>query len=371
MPTRMSLWRLSGGASRRGALMLVTAACAGACLVSACSSNVSASSGATQGAQQAAKGGKINIGFIGFGDAVTFTQAVYQQMQAQAAKSGVSVTLIDGGLSPTVQSTAMQDAIESGKYSALVVQPNDAVSLATQVRAAAKAGISVIALDYTFGPLNEQGELSQLMPQVKSTIGLGRNLVTDTFVKNVEASCAARVGPDKPCKVGLMAGDRADPFSNETASSIQAGLAKTGYITAGFTPDGQLTEAGGYNAAITYLENNKNVDVMWSESDLQTIGIARALVKDGLTPGKNVYLNSYSGSTQAIAAIRAGQWFSSLPIYPQEGAQALLDAIALAHGKSVPATTNEYSLPGTLPDLTAQTLKADPSFQSNWSATNG
>ena len=47
--------------------------------------------------------------------------------------------------------------------------------LTPQVKAAAAAGMPVIALDYTFGPLEAQEkELAQLMPEVSSTIGITR-----------------------------------------------------------------------------------------------------------------------------------------------------------------------------------------------------
>ena len=325
----------------------------------------SSSAGATQ------SGKTVSIGFIGFGDAVTFTQAVYKAMQTQAGTSGASVTLIDGGLDPKKQANAMQDAITSGKYSALVVEPNDAVSLAVQVRAAAKAHINVIALDYTFGPLDQQGQLKQLMPEVESTIGLGRDLVTQTFVTNIEAACTAKVGAGKPCAVALQPLSRAVAFSNETSGSIKTALDKTGYIHADFAPDGAGTSTGGYQSMVTYLQGHKGVDVVWSEGDVQTIGIQRAIQQAGLTPGKDILLNSYSGTKEAVTNIKAGLWFSSLPIYPAEGAKAVQDAVALAHGGKVAPTTDEYSLPGTLPNLTPSVLQQNPSFDSTWSATTG
>lgn len=380
MSVNMPERRSASSAPRRRAVSALVAMGTCAALASACSSNVAASSSSSQSSssnrdslssQQTKSGGHVAIGFIGFADSVTFTQAVYKQMQAEAAKSNASVTLIDGGLDPKKQATAMQNAIQTGKYTTLVVEPNDAVSLAVQVHAAASAGINVIALDYTFGPLDQQGALKQLTPDVKSTIGLGRDLVTQTFAKNIEASCAAKLGQGKPCKVGLMAGSRKVAFSNQTASSVKTAIDKAGYIQSSFTPDGEFTGPGGYRAAMTFLQNNKNVDVMWAESDLEATGIVQALKQNQLIPGKDVYINSYSGTTEAVAAIKAGTWFSSVPIYPQEGAKAVQDAVAFSQGKSVPTTTSEYDLPGTLPNLTTETLKGTPSFSSAWSATNG
>ncbi len=352
-----------------GRVAWVATAAAVAALMAGCgSSNVNAGASSGTGGSKACSHG-VKVGLVGFADSNDLTEAVYKQMQVEALKVHATVGLIDGGLDPTTQATAMQDAIQTGQYCALVVQPIDAVSLQTQVLQAARAGIKVIALDYTFGAPARQAKLVQTIPQVESTIGLARNVVTQTFVNNIKAACTAKVGSGKACQVGLQPGSRATAFSSLTSSSIASALAKTGYIHTSFAPDGDFTTSGGYSSMKTFLENHRNVDVMWSEGDQQTVGMVEAVKSAGLRPGKDIEITSYSGTTEAVAGIRNGTWYSSVPIYPQEGTKAVEQAVALAKGKSVPAVTSEYTLPGAWPDLTPATLKVHPSFQSVWSTS--
>jgi ribose transport system substrate-binding protein len=358
-----------GGRAGIGVLAVVVLS---AVLLTACGSSSSSSDSSSSSSGGSTSSGKtVHIALVGYADANNYTQSVYQGMKEEAGKDGASVDLIDGQFEPKAQSVAMQNAIQSGSYEAFVVMPNDAVSLTPQVKAAASAGMPVIALDYTFGPLEAQEkELAQLMPEVSSTIGVTREENQHGFAENIEAACTAKVGQGKPCKVAILPGSLSVAWAAEDVKKTEAFLAEGApNISVSVMPEGGFSKPGGYKSATTFLQNNKDIDVLQAQNDEMAAGAAQALEQAGLTPGEDVYLTAFGATAEGVEKIKDGTWFASVGLYPKkEGVLATEQAVELVEGKKVPPVTNTYELPGALPNVNAAILKENPEFEGDWSA---
>ncbi|MCW3015995.1 MAG: ABC-type sugar transport system periplasmic component-like protein [Solirubrobacterales bacterium] len=357
----------SMGSKWRSALGAVTLG-VGVLAIAGCGSNGGGST--TTGGNAAAPNKKpVNVAFVGFANSSNFTQWGFKGAQAAAKKAGATVTLIDGKLDPKAQANAMQNALQSGKFNAIALWPVDAVSMLPVVNQAAAKRIPVVAGDYTFGPVDKQDKLQQIYKSVPSTVGTSLTLHADLMLQNIEAACAAKNGPGKPCKVGLMAGSRQFPPDAVKETHIKSALDKTPNIQAVFTPDGGFAQPSGYKAAQTFLQNNKDVDVINAAGDQMVAGVVQALPQVGLTPGKDVYITGFGGTVEGVQGVKSGQWFATVGLSPQAEGYAMTDlAIKAARGEQVPPIVDVYSLPGTMKQVTKATLAKNPGFAGDWSA---
>jgi ABC-type sugar transport system substrate-binding protein len=168
-----------------------------------------------------------------------------------------------------------------------------------------------------------------------------------------------------------MAGSRQFAPDGSKETYIENALKKTPNISVQFTPDGGYTRAGGYKGAQTFLQNNKDVDVINAAGDQMVPGVVQALTQAGLTPGKDVFLTGFGGTTEGVAGVKSGQWFATVGLFPQAEGYAMTEtAIKAARGESVPPIIDLYSLPNALKQVTKETLAKNPSFKGDWSANS-
>lgn len=348
------------------------AVAAAALLLSSCSSS---GSGGSAGQSGSAAASTVNVAFLGYADSNNYTQWALAAMKSVQTEIGAKVTLIDGQLNPQVQLRAMETVIASHRYQAIVLMANDPVSLLPTLERAGTAHIPVIVEGFTFGSTAQQGTLQQVYPQATSTVGGNYDFYANLAAKQIESACAAKKGSTSaPCKAGLMPGLTSVPFSIGLVNQISADLkAQAPNISTNLTPQGEYTSAVSYGAAQNYLQSDKDADVIFAGGDNMVPGIQRAVQGAGLTPGKDVYLVGFGGTTEAVSAIKAGTWFASTALYPSTGGKVELQyAVDAVHGKTVPATKSFYDIPGvTMTDVNKQTLAKDPGFKGDWSALTG
>ena len=131
---------------------------------SSSSSSSSASSAATS--SSSASGKTYNVAYLSYAVANDYDKGMLANAQAEAAKSGIKITVFDAANSSNTQYSQLQTAISSGKYQGIITQPIVGTALVPLVQQAIAAGIKVVNMDQILG-----GNLRTAAPQVQGLSG--------------------------------------------------------------------------------------------------------------------------------------------------------------------------------------------------------
>lgn len=329
---------LSQGFIVLGLLALLAAGC------SSSSSSSGASSSSTSSSGSGKQASSVGIAFFGFAAANSFAQATWAGIQQAAKQYGASAHFFDGNFSATTQVSQMQDAITSGTYKVFIVQANDGSAVIPEVTRAISRHIVVVA---EFTPVGTSYSTDQ--PQVPGVIS-----IVDVPTANGTALGKLGIqacGSLNPCQVAYLQGDPTLPLDVARTKAVLAELATDKAVRVVATPVGGYTQTQGRSVGQDLLTAHPNVNVIIGSS--QAIeGVQLVLQPKGLL-GK-IKLIGNGGSTQAVNAVKAGQWYATYYI-PEttDGYTAAKLGIQKALGQSVPTATNSATLGPALGTKTA------------------
>ena len=221
--------------------------------------------------------------------------------QTAAADNNAKLTVFDANNDPKTQYSQLQNAISSGTYQGIIVQPIFGTGLTDLVPQAIAKGIKVVNIDQILGP-----DLTTAEPQVK---GLSANVTfvpTDMGTKlgqlTVQACAAKNLNP---CKVGYL--------YDIKASTLDVAINKAFVAASPGSPvqvvaEGQdfFTPAGGLKAVQDMLTAHPDLKAVVA-SDQGIEGAVQALAGTHKT-GK-VLLVGYGGSAAGLSGVSGGAWF--------------------------------------------------------------
>ena len=263
----------------RGAIQ--AAATAAGIALAACGS----SSGGTGHAATTSSGsGKaVHIAYLSFAVENSYDAPMLAAAQAVASDDHASLKVFDANNSPQTQFSQLQDAIASGQYNGIIVQPIFGTGLTSLVKQAVAKGIKIVNMDQILGP-----NLATDQPQVS---GMAGNVV---FV---------------PTEIGTKLGN----------------LVVQGQSF--FSPTQGLT------AVQNMLQANPSLSLIVG-SDQGIEGGAQALQSAHKT-GK-VILVGYGASAAALAGVSSGAWYADVAQAPaSEGRLAVQELVqAVRTGKN-------------------------------------
>ncbi len=291
---------------------------------SAASSASSASQSAAPAASSTADSGKtLQIAYLSFAVANSYDAPMLAAAQAAAAGNNAKLTVFDANNDPKAQFSQLQNAIGSGKYDGIIVQPIFGTALTDLVKQAIDKGIKVVNIDQVLGP-----DLTTVKPQVQ---GLSANIAfvpTDMGTKlgqlTVQACASANLNP---CKVGYLYDIKASSldvainkaFGTATASSPVKVIAEGEDF---FTP------AGGLKAVQNMLTAHPDINVVVG-SDQGIEGAVQAL--DAAKKTGKVLLVGYGGSAAGLNGVKDGSWYGTVVQDPASegriGVESLVKAI--------------------------------------------
>jgi ribose transport system substrate-binding protein len=328
-----------------------------AALVAAgCSSASSGGTGSSSTSPSTAASGPANIAYLSFAVANSYDAPMLAAAQAVAKSENAKLTVFDANNSPQTQFSQLQNAISSGQYQGIIVQPIFGTALTGLVKQAIAKGIKVVNIDQILGP-----NLSTDQPQVP---GLSANV---TFVptemgKQLGAltvkACASK--NLNPCNVGYL--------YDIKASSLDVAINKGFKEATAGTPvkvvaQGQdfFTPAGGLKAVQDMLTANPNLDAV-AGSDQGIEGAVQALAAAKKT-GK-VLLIGYGGSAAGLAGTKAGAWYGTIIQDPAtEGQVGVSDLVKAIRSGTVSGGVNPLN---QLPDQGVVTKANAGQFTAEW-----
>lgn len=273
---------------------------------------------------------KLSVGFFGFAKANSFAQATWAGVQEYAAAHNASTEFLDSNFDGPTQVNQLQDAVTSKRFDVVIIQANDGTAIATPVKQALAAGITVVI---EFTPVG--GKFDTIQPQIPGTI----NIIDPPTVNGVGLAkmaleaCKAG-GHATDCQVAYLQGFANYPLDGARTDAAVAALKAGGVakvvsnLVGGYTPD------AGRTAMQNLLQSNPDINVV--------VGSSQAL--EGATPlakGKSIQFVGNGGSTQAFAFVADGTWYGTYDVpEKKEGAKAAELGLSKARGGNPPVASN-------------------------------
>ena len=176
--------------------LALAATAAVALALAACSSSGPASTSSSS--SSSAK--PLSIAYLSFAVENSYDAPMLAAAQAVAADDHATLKVFDANNNPQTQYAQLQDAINSGQYQGIIVQPIFGSGLTGLVNQAIGKGIKVVNMDQILGP-----NLSTDKPQVA---GLSANVTfvpteIGTKLGNLVVQ-ACKANNLNPCKVGYL-----------------------------------------------------------------------------------------------------------------------------------------------------------------------
>jgi ribose transport system substrate-binding protein len=301
---------------RRHWLRVAALAPAAVLALSACSSGASSTpaastaSGASAAPSAAATPAPtpektLQLAYISFAVANSYDAPMLAAAQAAAAAGNAQLTVMDSNNDPGAQTKLLQDAVASGKYDGIVIQPIYGGGLVTGVQDAISKGIAVgnidqiLGTDFTTASAQVDG-LSANVVFVPSDMG---KKIADLAIQACQQSGAS------PCKVGYIFSIKAAGLDQELRKAFDAEIASSGNIQVVAEGESFYTSALGLKAAQDMLTAHPDLNVIMG-ADQAITGALQAVDAAGVK-GK-VLLVGYGGGAVALQGIASGDRFGTV-----------------------------------------------------------
>jgi ribose transport system substrate-binding protein len=333
-------------------LLLAVVAVSSALVLGACGSD---------GAGESGSGEQYSIAFLASSSQNGYNKAVWEGIQSTAEELGnVETAILDGAFDANVQFNQMQDVASSGQYDGVVVVPNDNVGIAAALPAAVEQSIPVVTVLFPIGP-----ELDQMEPQVDGVVATVASSAADGAANQAEKVVEYCEDKD-PCNVAIIIGQLRFPFDKLRYDSYRETLDPHPNIEVVATGEGNYDRDQSLKAMQDILQSNPKVDVLLSNADQHVFGAQVAIENAGVDLQK-MFIMGGGGSTQAIEAVRSGDWDVDYANFPVSmGSAALEQVVNQLAGETVEPVVDADTL-GPVPALVDQAiLKENPSFKGEW-----
>jgi len=321
---------------RRRSAALAAVAAAGLALA-ACSSSSSTPSSSASGSA----GKPLSIAYLSFAVENSYDAPMLAAAQAVAADNNATLKVFDANNSPQTQYSQLQDAINSGQYQGIIVQPIFGTGLTSLVKQAIAKGIKVVNMDQILGP-----DLSTDKPQVP---GLSANVAfvpteIGTKLGNLVVQ-ACQAHNLNPCKVGYLYDIKASALDVAIHGAFAKAIAADPAVKVAAQGQSFFSPTVGLTAVQNMLQANPSLNLIVG-SDQGIEGGAQALAAAHKT-GK-IILVGYGASAAAIAGVASGAWYGDVAQAPaSEGRLAVTAMIkALRQGRSSGGIDPVAGLPG-------------------------
>jgi ribose transport system substrate-binding protein len=338
---------------RRGAA-LVAAAAAGLTLA-ACGSSSSTTSSSSSSPASAAK--PLSIAYLSFAVENSYDAPMLAAAQAVAADNNATLKVFDANNNPQTQFSQLQDAITSGQYQGIIVQPIFGTGLVGLVKQAIAKGIKVVNLDQILG-----SNLSTDKPQVP---GLSANVAfVPTEIGTKLGNLVVQACKSKnlnPCNVGYLYDIKASALDVAVHGAFAKAIAADPAVKVVAQGQSFFSPTEGLTAVQNMLQANPSLNLIVG-SDQGIEGGAQALTAAHKT-GK-VILVGYGASAAALSGVASGAWYGDVAQAPaSEGRLAVVAMIkALRQGKS----SGGIDPVGSLPSSGVVTKANASQFTAEW-----
>lgn len=265
--------------------------------------------GCNRGDSSASGNGGMEIALL-LSNSSGYTNVMADGAKQFAAENGGSVQTFSADFDAAKQLQQCQDAVATGKFDLLVVDPVIGSAIAPCVSAAKAAGITFGSVGVPIGPQYSSTDIQTpgVAVQVTQPIDQDGAAAGELIV----GAC----GNLNPCKVAYLLGEPSFVYSPEREKAVRKYLADHPNVQIVATGTAGLGQPDlGYSAAKTVLLTNPDVNVIANDDDVSAVGIQRALAEASLT-GK-VQIVSGGGSKEGFDAVKSGSWYGTVLYLPR------------------------------------------------------
>jgi ribose transport system substrate-binding protein len=290
--------------------------------VAACSASASARNDATHTAGAAAP-----ISIVYASPQLTNPNDVGTQtgIKEEAKALGATVSFADANDSVPNQVSEVENAVASGKYQVIIINPLDNLALEPAVKAAITAGMKVVTVNEPIGP-----NLSALKPQLP---GIVANVSQTAPVQGQRAGelVVRACHGISPCDVVYLWGLKSIPNDHGVTNGFLAAISGHPNIkVVSQNSECSFTVAGGIQSAQDLSQLFPSAR-LWVGPDQCMVGAQKVI-----TGGKAQFIGISSASTQAVAGVMDGTWYGFSPVTPvANGKYAVMYGVAAARGQHV------------------------------------
>jgi len=282
----------------------------------------------------------LQLAYLSFAIANSYDAPMLAAAQAAAAAGNAQLTVFDANNDPAAQTKQLQDAVASGKYDGIVVQPIYGGGLVTGVQDAISKGIAVgnidqiLGDDFTTSDAQVEGQSANVV-FVPSDLGRKYGELTVKACAEMNAS---------PCNVGYIYSVKASGLDGALRTAFDTAIAANPDIKVVAEGESYYTTALGLKSAQDMLTAHPDINVIIG-ADQAITGALQAADAAGLK-GK-VALIGYGGGAVALQGIAAGDRYATVMQLPAtEGRVGVEDLInAIRSGTPVPGVDPLASLP--------------------------
>ena len=265
----------------------------------------------------------------GSANTYTWTAALEEGAKAAAEANGVELTIFEANFDPVVQFNQLQDAMASGLYQGLLIQPVSTQTCDLVTSDAVKDNLLVVALEV--GLCGQDTEVGEGLWTPGSLTFIGGQYAMPGFLSYTGSILETNPGPQKVIEV-------IGPQDYGTTRSWDAAKAQTWAgapefeVTATVYTDFSTPDA--YKKTLDALQANPDTTIIVSQYIDMTKGIIKAVQDLGKT-GIKIY--DFGGSIESVKMVESGEAVATFADYPismgEAGVMAVVDA---GLGKPVP-----------------------------------
>jgi len=299
----------------------------------------------------------LEIAYLSYAVANSYDAPMLAAAQAAASAGNANLTVFDANNDPAAQTTQLQDAVTSGRFDGIIVQPIFGAGLVVDVANAIAEGVAVGNMDQILGE-----DMTTSEAQVE---GLSANVV---FVPSeigrkmgeLTIQACSELGAD-PCDVGYIYAFKGFALDNAIKEAFDTAIAAEASVSITNEGEGFFNAASGLAAGQDMLTANPEIDVIVG-SDQAITGALQAAEAAELADG--ILTVGYGGGAIALQDISAGRRFATVMQLPgTEGRLAVEHLIdAIRSGEPVPGVDPVSELP----DGGIVTASNVASFTAEW-----
>jgi ribose transport system substrate-binding protein len=328
------------GATLMAALTLLATACSPAASI-APTAGPATSGPVTQAPVTAApptEAAALQIAYLSFAVANSYDAPMLAAAQAAAAAGNATLTVLDANNDVPTQTQQLQDAVTSGLYDGIIVQPIFGAGLVTGVQDAISKGIEVGNVDQVLGE-----DMTTSAAQVD---GLSANVVfipSEIGRKLGELTVQACAEKD-PCKVGYIYAFKGFALDNAIKAAFDAAIAGTPAVQVAAEGEGFFSAQGGLTAGQNMLQAQSDLSVIVG-SDQAITGALQAA--EGAGVKGDVLMVGYGGGQIAIQGVAAGERYATVVQLPATEGRLVVEHLiqAIRTGTPVPGVDPVAALP--------------------------
>lgn len=335
-------------------------------LVSACTAQQSSEPSASDepeseapapSASQAAPEETLQLAYLSFAVANSYDAPMLAAAQTAAANNNAELTVFDANNSPDAQFQQLQDALASGQYDGIIVQPIFGPGLIPLIEEAIADGAQVAVLDQILGEdlttsENQVDGLAANVVFVQSEIGRKQGELVVQACEEFELD---------PCNVGFLYNIKVSSLDTAIRTAFDEVIADHPQIEVVAEGEAFYTVALGLAATQTMLTARDDINLIVG-ADQGIAGAVTAVADAGRA--EEIVLVGYGGSATAYNQIAAGVQYGTVAQLPaSEGRFVVEDLIAAIRSGTASPPRDPV---GELPDDGIITQDNVADFVAEW-----